>query len=528
MCGALVVVAPIVALNHGFGLHRTRAAIKPAAEEASTSTQVPTSSSAPPTTQTAPAETIGEENQKQGDPAWAPPNDPATWDKIRGFADHVSALQGDTVGLYVTTAAPAWHVEAYRMGWYGGAQARLIWASEDLAGTHQPDPVVDHTTGMRDDSNWQKSLDVVITPDWFPGIYMLKLVSSDGGQSMVPLTIRDDGSHAAMMVQMPVTTWQAYNAFGGANLYTGPRGSASDRSKVVTFDRPYGGDGAGEYFGREDRLVQQIESMGLDVTYTTDVDLHTHPELLLNHRVFVTGTHDEYWSLEMRNGVEGARDHGVNVVFMGANTSFRRIRLDNSPLGPYRHEVNYRVASQDPLNGKDPARVTTSWREPPNARPESSMIGDYYECNPVDASMVIVDPTFFLFAGTGVAASSVWLHAVGNEYDRVTPEVPTPGDIHVIAHSPVVCRNVHSFSDMTYYTATSGAGVLATGTFWLEPHMGGDGCPYGTDPTDCQIRAFLGNVFSQFALGPIGTTHPSVNNLAQLGIQSGYIHPTPP
>jgi hypothetical protein len=521
----MFVVASIVALSLPSSPRRAHAVSERGGPASTSAASTPSSYSAPLTAER--SETIAAENQKQGDPTWAPPNDPNVWAKIRGFADHVSARQGDTVGVYVTTVAPTWHVEAYRMGWYGGTQARLLWTSDERAGVRQPDPNVDSSTGMRDDSNWTKSIDIAITPDWFPGIYMLKLVSADGGQSLIPLTIRDDASRAAIMVQSSVTTWQAYNSYGGANLYTGPRG-AGDRSKVVTFDRPYGGDGAGEYFGREDRLVQQVESMGLDVTYTTDVDTHAHPELLLNHKAFVSGAHDEYWSLEMRNGVEAARDHGVNIVFLGANASFRRIRLDPSRLGPLRHEVNYRVASEDPLNRKDSARVTTSWRAPPSPRPESSMIGDYYECNPVDASMVIVDPTFFLFNGTGVTASTTWPHLVGNEYDRVTPEVPTPGDIHVIAHSPVVCRNLHSYSDMTYYTAPSGAGVLATGTLWLEPHLGGGGCPQPTNTTDCQIRTFIGNLLTQFAEGPIGATHPSTNNLAQLRITRGYIHPTPP
>jgi hypothetical protein len=467
------------------------------------------------------------ENARPGDFSWPVPDVAAVWEKVRGFADHASAQRGDTIGLFVSTKAKSFTVSAVRMGWYGGAQGRIVWTSSPQPGADQGPAVTDPKTGMRS-APWAKSLDVTIGKDWTPGVYVLKLVSDNGGQSMVPLTVRDDSSHAAIVVGSAVTTWQAYNGWGGANLYSGaPGADPKHRARVVSFDRPYDGNGTGELFGREDSLIHMVEAMGLDVTYTTDVDVHAHPELLLNHRAYVTPTHDEYWTVEMRDGVEAARDHGVNLLFMGANASFRRIRLEPSPLGPDREEVNYRNAKDDPLSGKDNARVTTSWRDPPAARPESSMIGNYYECNPVDADMVIAEPGAWIFEGTGLRSGDKLPHVVGNEYDRVTPEAPTPANIEVFAHSPVTCKKLKSYSDMTYYTAPSGAGVLATGTFGWEPHLG-PVCPdaHATD-VDCQIRRATANLLDAFAAGPAGTSHPSTSNLDALGIHRGYlaVHP---
>jgi hypothetical protein len=274
-------------------------------------------------------------------------------------------------------------------------------------------------------------------------------------------------------------------------------------------------------------LVTQIEAMGLDVSYTTDVDTHAHPELLLNHKVFISGAHDEYWSKEMRDGVEAARDAGVNLIFLGANASFRRIRLEPSELGPNRREVNYRVASEDPLNNVDPVRVTTSWRDAPNPRPESAMIGNLYECNPVSADMVIGEASSWVFSGTGLKNGDKLAKLVGNEYDRVTPERPTPANIEVLAHSPVVCRGVKSFSDATYYTASSGAGVFATGTFQIEAHLGPPCADDQIHGVDCQVRKLMTNVLVTFSNGPAGIEHPSKNNLDHFGIHRGYVNPTP-
>jgi hypothetical protein len=479
----------------------------------------PAASSAP----ALPTVSIADENKQPGNPDWPPPDKASVWAKVSGWADHVSAQRGDTVGLYVSTAAPTFHVVAVRLGWYSGARGRIVWQSAELPGTKQPAPRVDQKTGMRD-APWKKSTDITVGADWTPGMYVLKLVSADGGQSMVPLTVRDDTSHSALLIGSGVTTWQAYNGWGGASLYTGgPKQDPNLRAKVVSFDRPYDGNGSGELFGREDSFIAMVEAMGLDVSYTTDVDVDAHPELLLNHRAYVAPTHDEYWSLSMRNGVESARDKGVNVLFMGANASFRRIRLEPSSVGDRRHEVNYRVASDDPLNGKDNAEVTTSWRDLPSPRPESSMIGDYYECNPVDAPMVIAEASSWIFNGTGWKNGDQLAHVVGNEYDRVTPEAPTPHDIEVVTHSPVTCRGHHSYSDMSYYTAPSGAGVLATGTFGWEPHLGPP-CPQdpAATPVDCAMRTATANVLAVFLAGPAGQTHPSKSNLAALGIHAGY------
>jgi hypothetical protein len=473
---------------------------------------------------------IARENALPGDPSWTPVADPAAWARIQGYADRASAQRGDTVRLFVSTAsATTFHVEVYRMGWYGGAGARLHWRSAEQAGVTQPKAVVDRVTRMAE-APWQESLGFTVGPDWVTGVYMAKLVSSNGGQSLVPLIVRDDASRAPLLVQSSVTAWQASNAWGGASLDAG--GAKADpalRATVVSFDRPYSDLGAGEYFGRQDMLVQQVESMGLDVAYTTDVDTHQHPSLLQNHIAFVSDGHDEYWTKEVRDGVEAARDRGVNLLFTGAKTGLRRVRLEPSPLGLDRHEVNYRVAGNDPLNRVDNEHVTTNWRDAPAPRAESSLVGALYECNPVKADMVITAPSSWVFAGTGWQQGDTVPGAIGSAYDRVALEFATPDNIEVLTHSPLRCKGVKSFADMTYYTASSGAGVLATGTSGWEPLLG-PLCPDERLTTDvaCRVRRATANVLGVFAAVPAGLVHPSQSNLDALGIKRGYVKPVPP
>ncbi|MFJ9150920.1 hypothetical protein ACIRP7_23320 [Streptomyces sp. NPDC102270] len=45
---------------------------------------------------------------------------------VVGYTDRVSVPPGEECGLYVSTTASSFRVTAFRVGWYGGDEARLI------------------------------------------------------------------------------------------------------------------------------------------------------------------------------------------------------------------------------------------------------------------------------------------------------------------------------------------------------------------------------------------------------------------
>ena len=181
---------------------------------------------------------IRDENNRAGSTGWQIANGDLKPRPIEGFADRVSGQLGDRVRLFVTTRAPSFEVLAYRTGWYGGIGARLIWRSGPVPGRAQPRCAVLTETRTVDCSNWAPSLSIKIGPQWIQGQYLFKLVQSDGSSSFVPFIVRNDHSHAAIVVIAAVTTIEAYNSWGGYSLYGDQSGHRRFRSTVVSFDRP--------------------------------------------------------------------------------------------------------------------------------------------------------------------------------------------------------------------------------------------------------------------------------------------------
>jgi hypothetical protein len=426
------------------------------------------------------------------------------------------------VRLFVSTTAPSFTVTAFRIGDYPPTGGARVWASAARPGHVQAPAVVQqprHTVV----APWQPSL-TVDTTGWPPGDYLLRLDASTGPQQFVPLTVATPDNTGRVVVVNAVTTWQAYNRWGGYSLYTAPSGRMADRARAVSFDRPYQAEamqGAGDFLIFERPLVQFAERSGLPLGYATDVDLAADPHLLDGARAVVTLGHDEYWSQEMRDNATAARDRGVNLAFLGGNEVYRHIRFEPGATGADRVEVDYKVFEEDPVHTTDPAAATTQWRSPPDPRPESVLLGNFYECNPAQADMVAVDPGNWLLSGI-VHQGQVLPGLIGNEYERVDLRVPTPHPIEVLFHSPVTCQGRHDVSDATYYTAPSGAGVFSAGTqYWigaLEPGYRGQN-------SSAVIDAITTRLLTAFAAGPAGRAHPAQENLAALGITAAGPRP---
>jgi hypothetical protein len=485
----LLVATLLLAFSHAAGANA--AAVLPAA--------VALAASQPPAPGAEPPNPTIVENQRPGSTDWEITR-PAIDREIEGYASATSVNRGSAIDLFVNTAASSYAIDIFRMGWYRGLGARQVAGSIERRGVVQDVPPPDPATGLIE-CRWRDPVHIE-TRDangpWPSGVYLARLTiaSSDAdrrAQSFIVFVVRDDDRASALVFQSSVTTYAAYNNWGGRSLYG--FNSAGTPARKVSFDRPYAMkpygarlDGAGDFLRRwEYNAVRFLEREGYDVTYITDVDTHARADALLRHTIYLSVGSDAYWSWPMRDHVEAARSQGVHLVFLGAGACFWQIRFEADSSGRAdRTIVAYKEAagSLDPFAlDRDPQHhrlITSRWRDRPISRAEERLIGEMYADDPVDADVVVDAASHWAFAGTGLKRGDALTGLLGNSVDAMQGK--GPAGIERLAHSPYADPRTPSrtrYADMTIYQAPSGSFVFATGSMqWI---WGLDG--YNARPT---------------------------------------------
>ncbi|MBD2593985.1 DUF4082 domain-containing protein [Nostoc spongiaeforme FACHB-130] len=492
---------------------------------------------------------IYSENQNPGTTNWKLVN--RGNGEIAGYASATSVNVGGTLDIKVSLAQEGnFMIDVYRLGYYGGKGGRLITSSGWLTGTTQPACTKDPTTNLVE-CNWTTSYVLQVGSNWISGIYIAKLtdqrtskeahvwfvVRNDG--------IRNDGTTADVLFQSAVSTVLAYSPTGGASLY--PFNSMDgQRALKVSFDRPYwqSYSQSSQEFDTplrvEYNMVRWLESQAYDVTYVTNMDTHTNQQLLLNHKVFLSVGHDEYWSSQMRDHVEAARDAGVNLAFFSANTCYWRVRFENSTLAAGQVSPNRIMAcykgdwSLDPVVQQQGASAATNkYRSFQNQRPENSLLGVMYIGYTTIGYTTNGAGNFINYGGFNFvvgANSSDPYYAytnlqpgdslpllVGSEWDAVVNNQSTPPGIVVLSQSPVTTEGSpneyeppgepglpagtnYNFANAARYTASSGAKVFATGSIQWAWGLDSDGVsPYREDRRARQIAV---NVLADMGARP--------------------------
>ena len=461
------------------------------------------------------------ENQQPGSGGWELGSRVAndTSRQIKGYASATSVAQGGSLTLYITVnPAQTYSIDVYRVGWYNGWGGRLRLHAGPLTGISQPACPTDATTGLIACS-WTPGYTLSIPSDWTSGIYLAVLTNAAGYQNDVAFVVRD-GRPAPFLYQSGMNTWQAYNDYpnDGAtgkslyeyNSYGAPTVSGTARAVKVSFDRPYADDGSGLFLSWEIQLVRWLERSGYDVTYSTDVDTHTNGSALLNHKAFFSTGHDEYWSNQMYNAAQAARDAGVNLAFFGANAVYWQVRFESSGTGvANRVMVCYKDSSIDPIQG---GTTTVRWRDAPVNRPEQVLMGVMFTSETQglnNVGYVVTNSTNWAYAGTGFVDGNVVPGIVGYETDRYMSNYPAPSTTNwtLLSRSPYTDVNGQAdYANSSIYQAPSGAWVFATGTMSWSWAL--DNYATGIQP-NARIQQTTANVLNAFLPSPSPTPTPT-------------------
>jgi hypothetical protein len=492
---------------------------------------------------------IQAENSKPGTTNWQITNlkrdfewrtqNPAVdpYPEIEGYASDTSVNRGGTIRFFVNTSESTFKLAIYRVGWYGGAGGRQVWpltgSDVTLTGTRQPIPAINPSSGMAE-CNWTESYRVTVPnttdkTDWASGVYLVKLTAGTSGkQSYISFVVRDDTSTSDYLFQSSVSTSQAYNPWGGKSLYT-HNSTNNSAARKVSFNRPYAHEhtqpadylyktngtrfGAGLFFEWEINLLRFLEREGYDVSYVTNLDVHTNGAQLRSHKAFLSVGHDEYWTYQMKSAIHSARANGVHLGFFAANEAYWQIRLEPSSTGQAnRTIVGYKEAASccDPYaNDSDITNnkfITTRFRDlqpafgvnDPIARPENELIGVMYHGDPYNGDITVSDATSWVYTGTGVTNGRTFPGLLGYETNSVFDNGYSPSGLRILADS----YDPWGGSELTTYTAASGSITFATGSMQWNWGLDGYGNPCGAPCVNAAAQQVTRNVLARFVQPP--------------------------
>lgn len=289
-----------------------------------------------------------------------------------------------------------------------GAERQVVQRVEGLVAPAQPVPADAYARG----AGFAEALAIEAGRDWPSGYYEVRLRAHRADGSSVercacfvlrPAAAASPGAaEPRPLLALATNTWNAYNDWGGANLYT----TATHVSFARPFahgllDRPdphlhrnanrakepdYAMRAYNAYlrehhisawsapagFASFERLfVAWAERAGYALDYCINADLETRPELLQGRPLYLSIGHDEYWSSGMRDSVEAFIARGGNALFLSGNTCFWQVRFEDG--GATMVGYKGRARREDPVD--DPRLLTSIWSDPRIGRPETRLTG---------------------------------------------------------------------------------------------------------------------------------------------------------
>lgn len=460
---------------------------------------------------------ITAENQKPGTRDWqltyarTDPKAKFRSPLIEGYVSRQSVKAGERLDFFVSTGQPTpFHIDLYRLGYYGGKGGRHVARLGPLEGKPQPTPAVG-AERLRE-CQWEPCATYTIPKDWVSGVYLGKLSATKHRyQSYVVFIVRDD-RRADFLFQCSDNTWQAYNQWpDGYSLYTNDRkdGRPLVSGVRVSFDRPYGkyvqifdnplSQGSGEFLLWEFPLAFWMEQHGYDVTYCSNSDVHADPKMLVRTRCLLSVGHDEYWSREQFDHIKTAVGEGVNVCFLSGNTCCFVTPLSPSSGGT----ANRIITRAGRYGGIRPGEEKWMADLPVEAPNEATLIGAQ-TVTPFNGSgdWTVTKPNHWLFAGTGMKKGDSIPGLVGWEFHG------SPADIAglevVAAGKTFTGDDRESHYTATIYPGPKGNFVFNASTiFWAQglsappghmPPISHHGRPHGPDE---RVQRITKNVFDR-------------------------------
>ena len=383
------------------------------------------------------------------------------------YTDAYAYQPGATVRLQVSSTAPRFAIEIVR----DGADESPVFKREGLDAAWQDTPDQSSVVGC----GWETSFELRIDDAWPSGAYRITLTAE--GRDGRPIECHHLfivrpvlGRKPGRILQVAATgTWTAYNTWGGSNHYQGITGANRDQyATTVSIERPfcrgfarlpgnaprvpleihtppaaapryphmewafangyskkYASSGWASY---DSHFFRWAERAGYAVDLASQHELHFDPEILDGYDCVVFVGHDEYWTWEMRDAVDGYVERGGHAARFAGNFMWQT-RLEDG--GKRQVCYKYRARAEDPVyRSADPSRTSGCWEAVETGRPAARTFGlnalrglyvGWGGCAPRGVrGFPVYRPEHWAFAGTGIYYGDLLGaegHAFGYEVD---------------------------------------------------------------------------------------------------------------
>ncbi len=401
-----------------------------------------------------------------------------SWDgppaRAEVYTTKPSVLPGETIGLRVSTPAMAYGFRVFREAVNAeGDRAELTAYRVNGRPGHDQRGRVTFDACNTARANWQVT-DTISTRGWKPGVYSITVVDINRTTGYGLIIVRTPRiSSAAPLFVFPILTYEAYNYWGGASVYTT---HTAVRTWRASFDRPYTSGVGLLRTTHENDLIGWLAENTPGLQFTTDYDLSLAPPARFPS-VAILGRHTEYVPMAMYDWlVAGVQDLGVmGLVNFGANSLYWQVRLERPIAGKNRSLREIVVYKNDGTPGypNDPIvgpTTTGKWRDAPAGRPEGYFMGAQYTTVLTDdgpwPGVVTADAPAWLLAGTGlVAGASAIAGYMAGEADAAYPDGPAGSTTTaVVVATPESAYGFTAAAAATIRTFASGGRIFNAST----------------------------------------------------------------
>jgi hypothetical protein len=417
--------------------------------------------------------------------------------RVWGYVDKHSIAPGEPFNIMLGTPprrpAVKGKIEIYRIGYYEHADRKFVWRGEAV---EAPQVEVQMTAASLG-AGWSPAVDHVQTEGWQSGYYTIDFIDNIDGHrdnDVAFIVVTNPEKSGDVLVELSTNTFQAYNEWGGYSFYESA--FVGDRAQAISFNRPTPPD----FFEYEYYFVLWLEKIAaaknLRVDYATNFDIFRDRSFATKYKLFVSGSHNEYWSKEEFDAVyQRVFELGGNTLFLGANTAYWQVRyadVDCSNGGPGwgRQLICYK-SEDDPIryrsDEKDAILLVTERFRDEARRPETMLTGTAYQ-NYFEAvtdtkpkyPYFVTRTDLPFFKGTGYKEGEAIGDIVGYEWDNTDPEGdgkrlwdPNRSKIEpidrasinvVFTGSPVDLNGHRGKAEAVYFISKAGAKVFSTGS----------------------------------------------------------------